>query len=55
MNEELLTELREFRRMLKSNYSDEDFKLMCARMAELGRLHTQAVLYEAADFVAKEQ
>ena len=55
MNEELLAELREFRRMLKSNYSDEEFKSMCHRIVELRKLHGNDVLYEAADLVATEQ
>ena len=55
MNEELLNELREFRTLLKSNYSDEEFKSICHRMVELRKLHGNDVLYEAADFVANEQ
>lgn len=54
MNEELLDELREFRSVVKSNFSNEDIYQISVRMQELAKIHTWPVLYEAADFVANE-
>lgn len=54
MNEELLNELREFRSVVKSYYSDEEWGRIGARMQELAKVHTWPVLYEACDFVANE-
>jgi hypothetical protein len=54
MNEELLNELREFRSVVKSAYSNEDIYQISVRMQELAKIHTWPVLYEACDFVANE-
>ena len=54
MNEELLNELREFRSVVKSTYSDEDLSRVSTRMQELAKVHTWPVLFEACDFVANE-
>jgi len=54
MNEELLNELREFRSVVKSTYTDKDWSQLSVRMQELAKIHTWPVLYEACDFVANE-
>ena len=55
MNEQLLIELREFRTMLKGNYTDDQFNQMTDRMGELRKLHTPEVVYDAAIQVSSEQ
>ena len=54
MNEELLNELREFRDIVKGNFSTEDIYQLNIRVQELAKVHTWPVLYKAVDFVANE-
>lgn len=53
MNEQLLNELRELQQVLKSDYTDEQFKSAVTRIAELRKLYP-AEVYDAAMLVGKE-
>lgn len=54
MNEELLNELRKFRDVVKGDFSTEDIYQLNIRAQELAKVHTWPVLYEVAEFVARE-
>ena len=53
MNEHLLNELRDMRRILKSDYTREEFDAVLARTLELNKLYPGEV-YSLAEFVARE-